>query len=127
MNILLVFVYNAGGDLFSAVTDFAHKIFSPTTYQCQLCALTYGNFSMKQEWKSFIEGLPVRTVFLHKDEFEKQYNIHTSLPAIFIVSGGNVKEIMTQRQIDSCRTLEELKTVVANELEKYVQHYHSNI
>ncbi|MGI8952546.1 MAG: hypothetical protein ACR2FN_13295 [Chitinophagaceae bacterium] len=49
----LIFVYNADADLFSTLTDFAHKILSPSTYQCKLCALTYGNISMKQEWKFF--------------------------------------------------------------------------
>ena len=69
----LLFVYNASSNLFSTVTDFAHKILSPSTYQCRLCALTYGNFSIKQEWKSFIESLPVKAVFLYKDEFEKEF------------------------------------------------------
>ncbi len=50
---LLIFVYNANSDLFSTVTDFAHKILSPSTYQCQLCALTYGNFSKKAGMEIF--------------------------------------------------------------------------
>ena len=40
------FVYNADGDVFSLVGDFAHKIFSPKTYNCNLCAITHGNFGM---------------------------------------------------------------------------------
>ncbi len=82
----VIFVYNANSDLFSTVTDFAHKILSPSTYQCQLCALTYGNFSKKQEWKYFVESLSIQTVFLHKDEFENQYKIKTALPAVFVCS-----------------------------------------
>jgi hypothetical protein len=66
----LLFVYNAKSDLFSTVTDFAHKILSQRSYQCQLCALTYGNFSIKQEWKSFIESLPMKTFFLHKENLK---------------------------------------------------------
>lgn len=116
----LVFVYNAGSDLFSTVTDFAHKIFSPSTYQCQLCALTYDNFSMKQEWKSFIESLPMKTIFLHKDEFEKQYHIKTSLPAVFISSEGSINEIISQKQIEGCQTLEELRNLVSNTLNEHV-------
>jgi hypothetical protein len=50
----------------NSVTDFAHKMLSPSTYECQLCALTYGSFSMKQKWKSFIESLPIKTVFFIK-------------------------------------------------------------
>ena len=79
----LIFVYNANSDLFSTVTDFAHKLLSPSTYNCNLCALTYGNFTIKQEWKSFIEELAIKTVFLHKDEFEKQYKIQAASTSNF--------------------------------------------
>jgi hypothetical protein len=72
----LIFVYNANSDFFSTVTDFAHKILSPATYQCHLCALTFGNFSIKQGWKSFIEGLSLKAILLHKDEFEGEYGIY---------------------------------------------------
>lgn len=123
----LLFVYNANENLFSAVSDFAHKILSPSTYPCQLCALTYGNFAMKKAWKSFIEELPVKSVFLHKNEFEKQYKIQTSLPAIFIVSKEGVKEIITQQQIAGCQSLEELKNLVNAVLKQHVQYHHSDI
>lgn len=123
----LLFVYHANGGLFSVVSDFAHKILSPSTYPCQLCALTYGNFAMKQAWKSFIGGLSAKTVFLHKNEFEKQYHIHTSLPAVFIISKEGVKEIITQQQIAGCQSLEELKNLVNTVLKQHVQYHHSDI
>src|SRR4051812_30644246 len=111
MNEELLFVYNADSGLFSTVTDFAHKILSPSTYACRLCALTYGSFTIKQEWKSFIAGLPMPTIFLHKDEFEKQYNIQSPLPAVFIKGNGAITAIITQQEIESCQSLEALKNV----------------
>ncbi len=66
------------------------KIISPSTYQCQLCALTYGNFSMKQDWKSFIESLPIKSVFLYKDEFVQQYKMNTAFPAVFIKTDDTI-------------------------------------
>lgn len=122
-----LFIYNANNDLFSTVADFAHKILSPSTYPCQLCALTYGSFSIKQEWKSFIEALPVQTAFLHKDEFEKQFQMKPLLPAVFISTNGAVEERITKQEIESCRSLEELKSLVTKKLQKHVQHHHSNI
>jgi hypothetical protein len=65
----LLFVYDAGSDLFNSVTDMAHKIFSPGTYECHLCALTFGKFSIKREWKLFVESLPMESGFLHKAQF----------------------------------------------------------
>lgn len=47
----------------------AHKIFSPPTYTCNLCNITYGVF---KERKSFRETFPVME-FLHIDEFQKKY------------------------------------------------------
>ena len=123
----LIFVYNANSDLFSTVTDFAHKLLSPATYSCNLCALTYGNFTVKQKWKSFIEGLSIKTAFLHKDEFKKQYKIHTALPAIFMKADGAIKEIIPKEQIKSCQSLEELQNLVTRKLEEHVQHHHSDL
>ena len=123
----LIFIYNANSDLFSTVTDFAHKILSPSTYQRQLCALTYGNFSKKQEWKYFVESLSIETVFLHKDEFENQYKIQPALPAVFVAVNGAINEIITKEEIESCQTLEELKNLVTKKLKEHVQHHHSNI
>ena len=123
----LIFVYNANGDLLSSVTDFAHKLLSPSTYQCHLCALTYGNFLIKQEWKSFIENLPVQTLFLYKDEFEKQYRIETDLPTAFISANGAIREIITRQEIESCQSLDELRNIVTEKLKKNVQHYHPNL
>ena len=123
----LIFVYNADRGIFSTLTDFAHKLLSPSTYQCHLCALTYGNFSEKQEWKSIVEGLPLKTIFLHKDEFEKQYNIQAALPAAFLRKNEGVIEIISRQEIESCHSLQELKRVVEQKLEEHVQHYHPNI
>ena len=123
----LLFVYHANSDLFSTVSDFAHKILSPSTYDCHLCALTYGNFSVKQEWKSFIETLPVKTIFLHKDEFKNQYKMNTALPAVFLQSNDIVKEFISKQEIENCRSLDDLKKLVIQKLEGRAQHHHSHI
>ncbi len=123
----LLFVYNANSDLFSSVSDFAHKMVSPSTYKCNLCALTYGNFSVKQEWKYFVETLSIKTTFLHKDEFIKQFKSGTALPAIFIQTSAGVQEIISQSNLNNCKSLEDLRTLVTQKLEAYVQHHHSNL
>lgn len=127
MNEELIFVYNANGDLFSTVSDFAHKMLSPSTYQCHLCTLTFGNFSMKQEWKSFIEDLPLKTMFFHKDEFKKEFALQPLLPSVFVVANGIPKEMLTKADIESCLSLQELKNVVVKKLNEHVQHHHSDV
>ncbi len=68
----LMFVYNADSGMFNTLSDMAHKVFSPRTYSCNLCALTHSTFSMRDEWKEFIESLGVELEFLHRDEFRKR-------------------------------------------------------
>jgi hypothetical protein len=116
----LIFIYNAKSDLFSTVSDFAHKIISPSTYSCNLCALTFGSFAVKQEWKSFIQNLPVKTRFLHKEAFQKEFKLQTALPAVFIKINGKAEQIIDSDEIENCETLEDLKKIVVKKLEKYV-------
>lgn len=123
----LIFVYNAGSGLFNTVNDFAHKIISPSTYKCSLCALTYGNFSMKKEWKSFIESLKIETVFLHKNEFEKSYHLQTNLPSVFIKELAVIIQLISKEDIDDCKSLHELKNLVSSKLALHDKHHHSSI
>ncbi len=127
MKTQLIFVYNADSGMFNSVTDFAHKIVSPATYACNLCALTYGNFSMKNKWKTFIQQLPVEVVFLHKDEFVKEYKLQTKLPAIFIKENDKLKLFITDKEINNCTSLQQLKDLITTQLSLNDQHHYSNI
>ncbi|WP_431127387.1 GTPase [Flagellimonas flava] len=68
----LVFVYNANSGGRNAILDSMHKVFSPSTYQCSLCDITFGLISENKEWKKFREESNLQMVFLHKDEFAQQ-------------------------------------------------------
>ena len=112
-NIQLIFVYNADSGLFNTVTDIAHKIFSPQTYSCGLCALTHSYFSMREEWKSFIESLGVDCQFMHRDEFVKTYRAkNQDWPAVFTQMAGQLKVCLGPDDINKCEDLEELKTMI---------------
>ncbi|MDX1463299.1 MAG: GTPase, partial [Marinirhabdus sp.] len=69
----LIFVYNAKAGRVNALLDTAHKVLQPETYPCALCQLTFGTLGEKAEWKVFRESSTTTMVFLHKDEFERQY------------------------------------------------------
>ncbi len=123
----LVFVYNSNSDLFSTVADFVHKIFAPATYQCRLCALTYGSFAEKQEWKNFIDQFPIKAIFLHKDEFIRKYHIQTVFPSVFIQTDSVWRELVTRQEIEKCQTIGKLKELITNKYDTYVQHHHTNL
>ncbi len=114
---MLIFVYNANSGVFNVLTDTAHKIFSPETYACNLCALTHSNLGMRQEWKDFIESLEGSIKFLHSDELKKRYAIEAiSLPAIFIKEEDKIKIWIDSTALNSCKTLNELKQLITNKL-----------
>lgn len=113
----LVFVYNANGGLLNALGDALHKLVSPQTYPCSLCALTYGSVRMRPEWRTFIQelGIPVR--FLHADELRREYgDPGAPLPAAFMQRGGQLEPWLPKAAIDGCRTLEELEALISSRL-----------
>ena len=81
----LIFVYNADGGTLAGLKDLFHKILSPATYPCSLCAITYGATSMQPQWRAFVKALPVPVTFLHRDEFIRNYPAQAAhpLPAAF--------------------------------------------
>lgn len=113
----IVFVYNADSGVFNLVSDIAHKIFSPQTYACNLCAVTHSNFGMRREWKNYLESLPNPLEFLHADEFKSKYKVEkTTLPAIFVEENGALKPLATAAEINDSRTIEELKSLIDREI-----------
>jgi hypothetical protein len=113
MNSTLIFVYNANGGLFNTLADVAHKIFSPETYSCNLCALTHGNLGMRREWKQFVESLGRPAEFLHADELKASYGIEgIRLPAVFTREAGGLRELIGAKEINSCRTMSELERLI---------------
>ena len=81
-------MYNADGGRLAGLKDMFHKILSPSTYPCSLCAVTYGATSMRPEWGAFIKTLPMPVEFLHRDEFIRDYPqwARHPLPAAFAVA-----------------------------------------
>jgi hypothetical protein len=113
----LVFVYNAESGLFNTLSDVAHKILSPQTYACNLCALTHTAFGMRREWKEFLESLDARLEFLHADELLSRYGVTgLALPAILRKRGATLEEFIDAAAINTCRTLDELKRAIADRL-----------
>ena len=80
----LIFIYNAKSGLVNELIDFAHKIISPETYDCNLCTITYGTFAMEKNWANYIQELPVKSIFTYKDKLVDRKLKKTKLPAVFI-------------------------------------------
>lgn len=113
----LLFVYNADSGLFNTVTDIAHKILSPSTYACNLCALTHGHFKVREEWVGFLKTLNADCEFLHRDEFHAKYGrTNGVLPAIFRIDAGVPSALIDADTLGDCTSLEQLIAILTQRL-----------
>jgi hypothetical protein len=115
----LIFVYNADSGKWNAYMDMAHKIFSPKTYPCSLCDLTYGIFKIRPEWDDFVKKSPIPFEFLHKDEFVTSYPDlkDITLPVILILNKNIVSVFIDQQELNSFNTISSLKQRILEKLE----------
>ncbi|CAF4071854.1 unnamed protein product [Rotaria sordida] len=122
----LVFVYNADSGFLNMLKDWTHKIVRPSTYNCRLCALTYGNTGMHKKWHAFISNLSFDTVFLHRDEFGKEYPSlkDTPLPCIFVEQKHDkrMKVILDAETINKQQTLDQLTETCTRSIKNYIEH-----
>ena len=109
----IVFVYNTDAGLFNTVTDTTHKMLSPDTYECNLCAITYSAFYIKKEWRDYILSLDIPVKFLHRNEFKMKYGINdAALPAVFIKNGKTFEIACNSQEINTCKNVSDLINLV---------------
>ncbi len=105
----LIFIYNAKSGKISSLLDIAHKLISPKTYQCKLCAITQNTFSENEKWKQFRQTTKLPLEFLHSDEFEANYNpIETKYPVILLEENKKLTEWVSKSEIEKIETTEKL-------------------
>ena len=115
-NLELIFIYNANSGVVNELIDFAHKIVSPETYDCNLCAISYGPFSMKKKWSTYIETLPFKSTFTYKDKFSKDGYNNIKFPSVFIRSNEKLNEIISATEINEIKDLDQLKVLLNHKL-----------
>lgn len=107
----LTFIYNANSGKVNTWMDIGHKLISPETYSCNLCSMTHGIFTEKEEWKQYRTNSETEMEFLHKDEFEKQYPNKESFTYPIILKSeqeGAFEVFMTTEEVNKIANLEEL-------------------
>jgi len=114
----LLFIYNADSGLFNTLTDIAHKLISPATYACNLCAITHGLLSEKHEWRDYLEQLPMPLEFLHRDEYEQKYGESSWVyPAVLIRKGDTIEMLIPSSDINRCRNVDDLQQLINKNLQ----------
>lgn len=115
----IIFVYNADSGKINALFDIGHKILRPDTYSCNLCSLTHGVFSEKEEWRKYREATQHKLEFLHKDEFEEKYgeNKDYTYPVILKTDedAKNLEVLLSTEEINGLSGLEDLVKSLSRE------------
>jgi hypothetical protein len=116
----LIFIFNADSGAINSVKDFFHKMVKPSTYECNLCAVTFGNFGMKKDWAQYVKNLEndINTEFLHRDEFEDYYPQikDAKYPSAYYKKGNKLELFISQEEMNNVKSVEELKEMVDNRL-----------
>ena len=119
----LIFIYNANSDKVSAVIDGLHKIVSPSTYNCSLCAITFGNFSEDKTWKAFRAESEIEMEFYHKDEFLKKFQSKWlpkfDFPILLSEENGELVVFITSEELNKLENAPQL----INEIKKRQSGY----
>ncbi|WP_394975209.1 GTPase [uncultured Croceitalea sp.] len=104
----IVFVYNANSGTRNAVMDSMHKVFSSSTYDCKLCDITFGVVSENWTWKKFRQNSKHQMIFLHKDEFTKQYaskfGYKFEFPIALLEGKNGLEVLISKEEMNSLKT-----------------------
>ncbi len=116
----LVIVYNANAGLMAGVMDSVHKIVSPSTYPCQLCAVTYGLTSMRKDWRAFLDETGMGLLFHHRPDFRDAFPQAADwpLPLVAVEQGGELTELVSAADFTAIPDLPTLIRVVRERLGK---------
>ena len=112
----LIFIYNAKSGLVNEFLDFAHKILSPRTYNCNLSSISYGNFSMKKKWSDYISSLPVKSTFTYKDKVSEYGYDNIKLPSIIFQDMSKSKVIISSVEINKLKKIDQLINILSDRL-----------
>mgnify|MGYP006139450639 FL=1 len=116
----LIFIYNTKSGLVNEMIDFAHKIVSSKTYDCNLCAISYNTFTKKKRWSDYINSLPIKSVFTYKDKvssLDKELS-NLEFPTIIFRNGVELNEIISRNEINNINNINQLISLLNERLDE---------
>jgi hypothetical protein len=116
----LLFIYNANSGKLNLYKDIAHKIFSPQTYPCSLCAITFGVLKENESWKNFREHSDLTMEFYHMDEFMAKYRSKWlkkfDFPVILAENSEDLEVLIFNEELDTLKDSQELIAIIQERL-----------
>ena len=102
----LIFIYNAGSDVASAVRDSVQKVKTGKS-QCSLCTATWGAFNVKPSWAEKERTIKIPFTYYHKDDMPKELEDFLKeekikLPTVLMKEEGEFSELISKDRLDKC-------------------------
>ena len=119
----ILFIYNTDGSIFGDIASIVSRITAPKEYKCDLCYITYKTPFMNKKWKAFIENLPYKAVFLHKDDVGEKFPQLSELllPAIVLANNnGNYAVVLEKGEMTKEMSVEDLILLVKSKLKQII-------
>jgi hypothetical protein len=105
----LLIVYNAEPGIVAGAKDSLHKLLSPGTYPCSLCALTHGLVRADPAWRRFLDRSPLEVRAYHRSDFRARYpDLDLPLPAILVERGHDAELLIHADELKSLRSVDAL-------------------
>lgn len=114
----LIFVYNAEAGLLNGLMDSVHKTVSPATYDCALCAVTHGFFTMDQRWRQWLKAQAWEAVFHHRSDFIAAYPAFAQepLPLVLRRDGTDHSVALSAAQLRAAKDVNALVAAIEGAL-----------
>lgn len=115
----LIFVYNAKAGVLNGLMDSVHKTVSPDTYECDLCAITHGFFTMDKAWRAYLKALPMEAAFYHKPDFVEAFPAQRAmaLPLVALDRDGVLEPLIAADQFKTLKTVDALAAALDGALQ----------
>ena len=102
----LIFIYNAGSDVMSAVRDSIKKVKTGKS-ECSLCTATWNAFNVKPSWTEKEKRLKIPFNYYHRDDLPEDLERHLrisniELPSVLIQEEGKYRELVPKEHLDKC-------------------------
>lgn len=90
------------------MVDYAHKLLKPSTYKCDLCALTHHNLGQRKSWKEFKAKTDANLSFHYVSGFEKKFNESYDYPVVLLRKDQENKVVLSNIELSRIKTIEDL-------------------
>jgi len=112
----VIFIYNANSGVRNKVLDSMQKVFRPSTYDCNLCDITFGVLTENRTWKKFRQQSSYQMLFLHKDEFTKKYaskfGYKFDFPIVLMEGANGLEVLISTNELHQFKTSHDLIKVL---------------